>query len=497
MTMGLVSAGAAGAAEDLKPWPGAAGRDQFFWLTEVNKATLLANLGRGLLTADQAARFGRAVKETAQEQSLPGAARPKMYIRYEPLLIKKAGYELSVMHAGRSSQDIHSTFQRAILRDETLGLMDALNRVVQGLISMAEANRGVLIPCYTNGVAAQPNDLSHVLLAHAEAFERDLDRVEAFYGRLNQCPMGSCVLNGTGWPLDRQAMSRRLGFDKPVENTFDAGQVSGTDVAVESALVLTHPMLQVCQFIAEVMQQYAQPHPWILVSTTYASSAMPQKRNPGPVIDIRRDAGQVLAAVNGVVFRAHNIPTGMYDAKDEKLNREVVSDAADVLNRFAALLGMLRVDRERALEELNRDWTASQELADVLMRKYGIPFRIGHGLSSRMVTFARSNALTPKTIEVGAVKAIYDEMKQEMPEAFKQLPDEFPMNPEEFRRVLDPAHIVAERAVEGGPQSDSLEKLFAGARARSAASQHTAAAHRKALEDALAELDADFEKLLG
>lgn len=496
MTLGLVSAGAAGAAEDLKAWSGAAGRDEFFWMTQVNKATLLTNSRKGLLSREQAARFARAVKEAAQEAEAAGAARPKMYIRYEPLLTKKAGFELSLMHAGRSSQDIHSTFQRAILRDEALGLMQALNKVVKALLDMAEANRGVLVPCYTNGVAAQPSDLAHVLLAHVNAFERDLDRVRAFYARLNECPMGSCVLNGTGWPLDRQAMSSYLGFDRPVENTFDAGQVSGTDVAVESALVLTHPMLQVCQFIAEIMQQYAQPQPWILVSTTYVSSAMPQKRNPGPIIDIRRDAGEVLAKINGVVFRAHNIPTGMYDAKDEKLNRETVGDATDVLNRFSALLGMLRVNRDRALEEINRDWTAFQELADVLMRDYGIPFRIGHSLASRMVTHARSNGLTPRTISVDVLCTLYDEMKKELPEDFGRLPAAFPMEESQFRAVLDPARIVERRAVDGGPQSPSLDKLFKSAGCRYEAGVEATRTYLTSMNNALKRLDEDFEKLI-
>ncbi len=496
MSLGYISSGAAAAEADHDAWKGIAGRDEFFWMTEVNKATLLTNVRKGLLTHDQAVRFARAVSEVYAEAQTPGAARPRMYIRYEPLLVKKAGYELSLMHAGRSSQDIHSTFQRAILRDETLELMKALIAVVDALIQMAQQQRGTLVPCYTNGVVAQPSDFSHVLLAHATAFMRDLDRTAAFYQRLNECPMGSCVLNGTGWPLDRQGMSAYLGFEKPVENTFDAGQVAGTDVAVEASLVLTHPLLHICQIIAEVMQQYAQPEPWILVSTTYASSAMPQKRNPGPIIDIRRDAGEVLARIQGVVMRAHNLPTGMYDAKDEILNRETVGDATNVIGRFAKLIGMLTVNRERALEELNHDWSASQELADVLMRDFGIPFRIGHTLASRMVTVARQKHLTPKSISVDVVSDIYRDIRAEMPDAFEHLPEAFPLSQEQFRAVLDPAHIVAQRAVQGGPQPESLDKLFACAE-RGAQLWHADITRlEKALHEALDSLDRDFLALV-
>jgi argininosuccinate lyase len=44
-------------------------------------------------------------------------------------------------------------------------------------------------------------------------------------------------------------------------------------------------MLHAGAFIQDVMSQYGNPRPWILLKeggdNTYVSSAMPQKRNPG------------------------------------------------------------------------------------------------------------------------------------------------------------------------------------------------------------------------
>lgn len=496
MTLGLMSTGEAGKAEDRLPWPGVPGRDEFFWITEVNKATLLTNAAGGLLTKKEAARFGRAVKAVAEDAAQAGSPRPKMYIRYEPLVVAKAGLEATLMHAGRSSQDIHATFQRAILRDETLKLLKALAAVVTGLVKLAEEHRDTLIPCYTNGVAAQPSNLAHVLLAHAQAFLRDMERSLSCWKRLNECPMGACVLNGTGWPLDRAGMADYLGFDRPVANTFDAGQVAGTDVCVDAALELVHPMLHVGQFIAELMQQYAQPRPWILVSATYASSAMPQKRNPGPLIDIRRDAAVVLAELNSVVLRTHNLPTGMYDAKDEKLNREILGDGSAVVERFANVLGMLRIDKARALEELNLDWTASQELADVLMRRFAIPFRVGHGFASRMVTAGRTEGFTPKTFPIEKARAIYAGLYAELKDDVPELPAEFPLDEAGLRAVLDPAHIVRERAVSGGPQPEELEKLLDAVKAELAEREADVAALADQIAAAQGRLDADFEALI-
>lgn len=67
--------------------------------------------------------------------------------------------------------------------------------------------------------------MAHYLIAYANAYSRDIDRVEEYYKRLNRSPMGSTVLNGTGWPLDRDRMASYLGFDGITYNTYAAGQI--------------------------------------------------------------------------------------------------------------------------------------------------------------------------------------------------------------------------------------------------------------------------------
>lgn len=57
------------------------------------------------------------------------------------------------MHAGRSSQDIHTTIQRAMLRDLACDWAAALNEARCELLKLALANRDTIAPNYTNGVA--------------------------------------------------------------------------------------------------------------------------------------------------------------------------------------------------------------------------------------------------------------------------------------------------------------------------------------------------------
>lgn len=213
----LLSSGAAFAQEEP--------RDNFYYLSQINKASDILNTRDGLLTPAEGRDFARAIQKVIDQGNSPDGSRPRLVITYEPYLIKEGGPDITKIHAGRSSQDMLSTTSIMEQRDHLLVLSDRLNQVQKDLIRLAEENKDTLIPNYTNGVAAQPNSLAHYLIAYANAYARDSERLQQYYARLNRSPMGATVLNGTGWPLDRDGMASYLGFDSIAYNTYDAGQV--------------------------------------------------------------------------------------------------------------------------------------------------------------------------------------------------------------------------------------------------------------------------------
>ena len=495
MTIGIRMTGAAG-AEGASLWPGVPPKDECYWMTQVNKATILTNLARGLLTQDQAKAFGRGVAAVEKKTDVPGARRPKIYIRFEPLLIEAAGMEATLIHAGRSSQDIHATYLRTITRDQILDVARELNAARRALLSLSLQNRDVIAPGYTNGVAAQPNRLAHQWLGLLAGFTRDFERIREFFPRLNRSPMGTTVLNGTPWPLDRDGMASYLGFEGPIENAYDAAQIDSEDEALGASLVLVSPLLHVGHFIADIMAQYAQARPWILVGATYVSSAMPQKRNPGSLIDVRRDASAVLAQLQSVAWRSHNLMPGMYDSKDQGINTDILTDAASVLRAFAAVVPKLTVNAERALEEVNSEWTVSQNIADVLMKDFGIPFRAGHRFSSELVNAARACAMTPPKLDFELARNVWREVAAGLAEELPELPSELPISEAALRAALDPVAIVNARRSAGGPQEAEMERMFDSAAKAIEVDEHWITMKADALDAAQKKLDADFGALI-
>ena len=175
-------------------------RDEFFWLGEMNKASAVINTDEGLLEKSIAPRIAAGVARVIRDGNQPGGKRPLTVITFEPLLIATAGAEVTLLHAGRSSQDMHATYRAAILRDDLLTLADQLNRTSLSMVRLAEKNAGTIVANYTNGVAAQPNSFGHYLLGHAAGLERDATRIREAYVRIDRSAMGTTVLNGSSWP---------------------------------------------------------------------------------------------------------------------------------------------------------------------------------------------------------------------------------------------------------------------------------------------------------
>lgn len=471
--------------------------DEFYWISQINKASVVSNSEENLLDKATAKFAARGIVTVEQQAQADVSKRVNKYIAYEPMLIAATGPEVTILHAGRSSQDILSTMRVAILREQTINLCAAFDAVIEKLLVLAEAHRDTVVPNYTNGVAAQPNSYAHYLLGFIAAFMRDRERLGQCLVRYNECPMGATVLNGTGWPLNRNRMAELLGFDRPRWNAFDCTCETPVDFALEVSSIAASIAIHVGSMINDIMVQYAQSRPWILLQeggeNTYISSAMPQKRNPGLMNNCRADASDVVAEMSAVFTRVHNLVPGMVDGKSVAKNTRMTKTAVSMLERFLKVLNALRINPERALEELNSDWTASQEIADRLMRDHGLPFRIGHHLASRMVSWARANNVLPKNFPYEQMRRIY---KEEIAEEFPEGPQELPMSEAEFLDALDPRKIIANRKTIGSASPFEVDAMRSSFAARLKEETAKTNALRLKVEMAIDNLQREFAQYL-
>ena len=284
------------------------------------------------------------------------------------------------------------------------------------------------------------------------------------------------------------------GFEKPITNGLDAAQISLFDIPLEAASNAANVAIRIGTLVQDLAQQYSQTRPWLLLESgaAYSSSAMPQKRNPGLVNNCRTESSSVIGEAQAEFFRAHNLQSGMIDPKNQTLNSALALHAVKVLTMFNRVLKALVINKDRALEELNSDWTASQEVADRLMKEYGVPFRIGHHAASHIVSYARANNILPLDFPYAKMQEIYKEViEKEFPEGDPK----FPMSEEEFREALNPVSIVHNRKTLGGPQPAELERMLKEQTAENHLNEQWVADKKAFIQSSLDKLNKEFETL--
>ena len=98
-------------------------------------------------------------------------------------------------------------------------------------MSKPRTNLDTIVPGYTHLQRAQPILFAHHLMAYVSMFQRDIERLQDSYKRINVLPLGAGALAGTTFPIDRHFVAEQLGFDRVYENSLDA--VSDRDFILE------------------------------------------------------------------------------------------------------------------------------------------------------------------------------------------------------------------------------------------------------------------------
>jgi argininosuccinate lyase len=179
------------------------------------------------------------------------------------------------------------------LRPMMLAMADRLNDLRETILDVSAEHIDTVMPCYTYLQHAQPTTLAHYLLSLSYSLDRDYERIIHAYKLTNMSPAGSAIQTGTSHPLNRQRVSKLMGFDAPIRNTRDA--VMNYDYLSEILLSISLSVID----IAKMLEDFAIWHSmeFNMISLTDAwcgtSSVMPQKRNPYPFSTIRGKASKI------------------------------------------------------------------------------------------------------------------------------------------------------------------------------------------------------------
>ncbi|QSB04111.1 argininosuccinate lyase [Natronoglycomyces albus] len=400
----------------------------------------------GLLSEGELSQILGAINELHTEVAdgtfVATLADEDVHTALERGLVEKLGDVGGKLRAGRSRNDQIATDLRLYCRDQAQALRANLLGLIAALADQAEGLASAPAPGFTHLQHAQPVTLGHQLLAHAQGFRRDVDRLDDWDRRAAICPLGAGALSGSSLPLDPQAVAEELGFTTAAENSIDA--VADRDFAAELLFVCSMIGVHLSRLGEEVIFWASQEFSWVVIDDAFStgSSIMPQKKNPDVAELARGKSGRLVGNLQSLLVTLKGLPFA-YN-KDLQEDKEPVFDSLDnlelLLPAVTGMVATMRFNTDRIRTSAPTGFALATEVADWLVRK-GIPFRSAHEVAGEVVAHCESTGLELHEVADADLRAISEHLDPSV------------------REVLDVEGALAARSTHGatGPKSVAVQ----------------------------------------
>ena len=428
--------------------------DKALWRQDIaaSKAHVAMLAAQGIVSAEDAQAITAGLDQVAGEYEANGVPEDwdleDIHMTTESRLAELIGAAAGRLHTARSRNDQVATDFRLWVRDAIDQADAGLAALQRALVTRAGENAASIMPGFTHLQVAQPVTLGHHLMAYYEMLRRDRSRFADARARLNECPLGSAALAGTGFPIDREQTASALGFDRPTDNSLDS--VSDRDFALDYLMAAAQCSLHLSRLAEEFIIWASQPYGFVRMpdALSTGSSIMPQKKNPDAAELVRGHSGRIVGCATALMVTMKGLPLAY--SKDMQDDKPPVFEAASLLGlSIAAMEGMVaqatfRTERMRQAAELG--YATATDLADWLVRQANIPFREAHHITGAAVKLAESKGVALEALSLDELAEIDSRIDERVYSA------------------LSVEASVASRASHGGTAPVEVEKRVAQAR---------------------------------
>jgi argininosuccinate lyase len=377
-----------------------------------------------------------------------------------------------LIHAGRSSWDLGLVSHRVALRESILEVMAALNSYRRTVLDKAADHVDAVMPYYTHGQQAQPTTLAHHLHAFVCAAERDWQRLDGAYDRMNISAAGCAAGTASRFPTNRQRVAELMGFDTVSTNTRDSGYNSDHLWEMGAALACLVSSLDfLCE---ELILWMGNEFGLVRLADRYCStsSIMTQKRNPTAAEHVQRISRQIA----GRVATSYIAPELTESARR----------AVESLRLCDGMIDTLKVNRDLMLRRAADSWAQAADLAALLVQEKGLSWRMAHQTVGIMVRLAEEDGIpagkaTPELLDRAAVLFLGRSLS---------------VDDDLLARALDPTVCLDTRVATGSPGPREMERQLAESRSILERDEQRQLERTQRLADAESELELAIDALI-
>ena len=367
-----------------------------------------------------------------------------IHINIEKRLFQIIGEEAGYVHTARSRNDQVITDFKIWIKSANQKISVMLNNVIKNSINLAEKNVDTIMPGFTHLKNAQAVSFAHYLMAYVEMFKRDKDRFKNNLDSLNENPLGVAALTGTSFNIDRNYTTKKLGFEKPTNNSIDT--VADRDFVLDFLYSVSVCSLHLSRISEELIIWNSDGFNLINLSDKIVtgSSIMPQKKNPDLLEYLRGKSGITFGNLFSMFTILKGLPLSYF--KDLQDDKEIIFKSYDVLFQslkvFNEILKNVSPNKKRMLELAYSGYITATDLADYLVKNNSMSFRKAYQKTALLVNLAEKKKKKLNELSLEDLKKVEPTLKKDV------------------LKVFDLKNSVNSKKSYGGTSFDNIKKMI-------------------------------------
>jgi len=367
-----------------------------------------------------------------------------IHINIEKRLFQIIGEEAGYVHTARSRNDQVVTDFKIWIKSANHKISIMLNNVINNSINLAEKNVKTIMPGFTHLKNAQAVSFGHYLMAYVEMFKRDKDRFKSNIKSLNENPLGVAALSGTSFNIDRNYTTKKLGFERPTNNSIDT--VADRDFVLDFLYSVSVCSLHLSRIAEELIIWNSDGFNLINLSDKIVtgSSIMPQKKNPDLLEYLRGKSGTTFGNLFSMFTILKGLPLSYF--KDLQDDKEIIFKSYDVLFEslkiFNEILKNVSPNKKKMLELAYSGYITATDLADYLVKNNSISFREAYQKTALLVNLAEKKKKKLNELSLEDLKKIEPSLTNDV------------------LKVFDLKNSVNSKKSYGGTSFDNIKKMI-------------------------------------
>ena len=343
-----------------------------------------------------------------------------IHMNIEKRLFQIIGEDAGYVHTARSRNDQVITDFKMWTTSATKEINKNLDNIIKTILKISEKNIETIMPGFTHLKNAQAVSFAHYLMAYIEMFNRDKKRFSHNLENLSECPLGVAALTGTSFNIDRNFTSKKLGFDRPTNNSIDT--VADRDFVLDFLYSASVCSMHISRIAEELIIWNSDGFNLITLSDKIVtgSSIMPQKKNPDLLEYLRGKTGTSYGNLFSMLIILKGLPISYF--KDLQDDKEILFKSNEILNNCMAILNEvlknLKPNKQKMLELTNSGYITATDLADYLVKNCSMPFRKAYQTTALIVNYAEKKKKKLNELSIQELKKIEPKLTIEVLKIF-------------------------------------------------------------------------------